>query len=260
MKNKVYLEQNKLILEQFSKTAEAFINMQEHSDESAMKLFMNLAELNKDDNVLDVACGPGIVACAFAKIAKHVTGIDLTPDMINRAQQMQNEKALNNLSWDVGDVYDLPYQDNTFSKVISRYAFHHFINPNLVLNEMIRVSSKNGTVCVVDVATSPEKNYAYNRVEKLRDPSHVKALTIYELEKLFIDNGLSDIKTAFYRLEIDLEEIIKGSMTNLEDTDKIRKIFQDDLGKDELDMNAYLKKDKIRFSFPVMIISGKKMK
>ena len=259
MVENVYSEQNKLILEQFSKTADAFINMQEHSDALAMKLFIELTELNKDDNVLDVACGPGIVACAFAEIAKQVKGIDITPDMISKAHQIQKDKKLNNLSWDIGDVYSLPYQDNTFTKVVSRYAFHHFIDPESVLIEMIRVCKDNGRICIADVATSPEKNHAYNCVEKLRDSSHTRALTIYEFEKLFIDNDLFDIKTDFYRLEMDLEEIIKSSFNNLENANKIRKIFQDDLDKDDLDMKTYLKENKIRFSFPVMIISGKKI-
>ncbi|MEI7475057.1 MAG: methyltransferase domain-containing protein [bacterium] len=259
MDKHVYSKQNKLILEQFSKTAESFINMQEHSNETAMKLFIEQVELNKEDNVLDVACGPGIVGCAFAEIAKKITGIDLTPDMITKAQQLQSDKGLNNISWDIGDVYNLPYKNNTFNKVISRYAFHHFINPELVLNEMIRVSKENGIICVADAATSPEKNNAYNQVEKLRDPSHTRALTIYELEKLFIDKGFSDIKIAFYRLEMDLEEIIRSSIMDDQNIDKIKTIFQENLKEDKLDMNAYLKDDKIRFSFPLMIISGKKI-
>ena len=38
------------------------------------------------DDVLDVACGPGLVACALAPAARHVTGIDITPAMIEQAR------------------------------------------------------------------------------------------------------------------------------------------------------------------------------
>lgn len=43
--------------------------------------------------VLDVACGPGIVSCEYAQIVKHVTGMDLTPAMIELAEILQREET-----------------------------------------------------------------------------------------------------------------------------------------------------------------------
>jgi ubiquinone/menaquinone biosynthesis C-methylase UbiE len=45
---------------------------------------LELAKPQKDDTVLDVACGPGIVACELARFVSHLTGIDLTPAMMNK--------------------------------------------------------------------------------------------------------------------------------------------------------------------------------
>ena len=64
-----------------------------HSKESFLNLLLEMSGVGPEDTVLDVACGPGLVACAFAARAKHVTGIDLTPAMIERAQQIQREKG-----------------------------------------------------------------------------------------------------------------------------------------------------------------------
>jgi ubiquinone/menaquinone biosynthesis C-methylase UbiE len=55
---------------------------------------LELAKSQKDYTVLDVACGPGIMACELAKFVSHLTGIDLTPAMIEQAKQMQNERKL----------------------------------------------------------------------------------------------------------------------------------------------------------------------
>ena len=58
-----------------------------HTAEASMELFKQVAGVTKDDVALDVACGPGLVACAFATIAKHVTGVDITPAIrLSRAQ------------------------------------------------------------------------------------------------------------------------------------------------------------------------------
>jgi ubiquinone/menaquinone biosynthesis C-methylase UbiE len=120
---------NELIIDQFTKQAVPFANLPAHSDEDASKLLFTLSEASKNDKVLDVACGPGLLACEFAKMTAHVTGIDLTPAMIEQAKLLQQEKKLNNMTWDVGDVTHLPYNDASFSLVVTRYSFHHLVDP-----------------------------------------------------------------------------------------------------------------------------------
>src|SRR5690349_7542390 len=82
-------EQRRLILDQFTKQAVPFSEMPAHSNDEANRLLIERAEVGPDDTVLDVACGPGLVACTLAQVARHVTGIDLTPAMIEQAQARQ---------------------------------------------------------------------------------------------------------------------------------------------------------------------------
>lgn len=56
--------------------------------------------------------------------------------------------------------------------------------------------------------SSPEQAKAYNRVEKLRDPSHVWALSLEELTGLFQEHDLRDKKTATFGLFMQLEELL----------------------------------------------------
>src|SRR5215510_12609730 len=97
-------EQRRLILEQFTRQAVPFAEMPAHSNDEANRLLIDLATVGPDDTVLDVACGPGLVACSLAEVACHVTGIDLTPAMIEQAQARQQTKGLTNLTWCVGDA------------------------------------------------------------------------------------------------------------------------------------------------------------
>ena len=89
---------NESIISQFTKQAIPFTQLSEHSNQYGLELMVELAKPQKGDTVLDVACGPGIVACQLAKFVSYVTGIDITPAMIEQAKQMQKEKKLNNLT------------------------------------------------------------------------------------------------------------------------------------------------------------------
>ncbi|HWM77002.1 MAG TPA: methyltransferase domain-containing protein, partial [Methylomirabilota bacterium] len=166
-----------MILDQFSRQAVPFSTSPGIKDEQALRLIVEFSGAGPEDTVLDVACGGGIVVCAFARVVRHATGIDLTPAMIERARSLQAEKGLSNVSWKQGDVLPLPWPDGTFSIVTSRFAFHHFLDPRAVLAEMRRVCAPGGKVVVIDTEASPDvaKAAEFNRMEKLRDPSHVRA-------------------------------------------------------------------------------------
>jgi ubiquinone/menaquinone biosynthesis C-methylase UbiE len=249
---------NELIIDQFTKQAIPFANMLAHSDEYALKLLFALSEANKKDTVLDVACGPGLLACEFAKMTAQVTGIDLTPAMIEQAKLLQQERGLNNITWDHGDVTYLPYNDASFSLVITRYSFHHLIDPYSVLNEMKRVCINGGKVAIVDVTPPDDKIDAYNYVEKLRDPSHVRALSFAELQSMMEKAGLVNQKVGFYRLDVELEKILQASFPKSQDVNKIRQLFAEDVNNDTLGVGSYYKENMIHFAFPVTIIVGQK--
>jgi len=245
-------QHRRLILDQFTKQAVPFAQMQ-HSPE----LLLAASEVEPADNVLDVACGPGLMACAFAKVARRVCGIDLTPAMIEQAKILQQSHGLTNLDWQLGDVLPLPFPDAAFSLVFTRYSFHHFLDPRAVLAEMVRVCLPGGRVMVVDVYTSSQQQAeAYNLLEKLRDPSHVRALAAAELTEWFHEAGLQDVKTQYFRHEFGVEEILERSFPNPGDADRIRQMVADDLGVDRLGIGVYHKEGKLRFAFPVVIVVG----
>jgi SAM-dependent methyltransferase len=179
--------------------------------------------------------------------------------MIEQARARQQAKNLTNLTWIVGDAVPLPFAEDAFSVVVTRYSLHHFLAPQAVLAEMVRVCQGGGWVAVIDVFTSsPEQALAYNRVEKLRDPSHVRALSLEELTGVCHDAGLRDLTTAFFKLEVPLEDLLARSFPNPGDADRIRQIFADDVGVDRLGVGAHREDGAIHFAFPIVVIAGLK--
>jgi SAM-dependent methyltransferase len=251
-------EHDQAIVEQFSRQAIPFSQQPAHSRESFLNLMLEMSGVNREDNVLDVACGPGLVACAFAARARHVTGIDLTPAMIERAQQLQQERQLPNVTWQTGNVLPLPFPDASFSLVITRYTFHHFLDPRAVFTEMVRVCAQGGRVLVADTTMTPEKRDFCDVEEKLRDPSHTRTLTPAEFSQMAAELGLREVRTEFIKSERNLEAHLRASFPHPGDEDKIRKIFREDIGKDALGLGAHLKGDQIHFAYPVIILVGRK--
>ncbi|MEO8714771.1 MAG: class I SAM-dependent methyltransferase, partial [Acetobacteraceae bacterium] len=108
-----------LIREQFTRQAIPFSTAAPISDERALAMVVAAGRAGADDTVLDLACGGGLVVCAFAPLVRQATGIDLTPAMLERARALAAEKGLGNVAWRQGDVRALPWADASFSIVVT---------------------------------------------------------------------------------------------------------------------------------------------
>ncbi|HLW54702.1 MAG TPA: methyltransferase domain-containing protein [Candidatus Angelobacter sp.] len=248
------------ILDQFTRQAAPFAQAQAIRNQEALDLIVKLAGAGPEDTSLDVACGPGLLACAFARVVRHAVGIDLTPAMLEQARKTQAEQGLKNVTWHLGDVNALPFPDAHFSIVSSRFAFHHLLDPLAALKEMKRVCKPGGRVVVADIAPAADKADALNAEERLRDPSHVRAMPVDELRELFATAGLPQPRMESYRLEGELEDLLSRSFPNAGDADRVRKIFADSIAVNTLDLNTRREKGKILFAFPVAILAAKKSK
>src|SRR5262250_3620265 len=138
------------ILDQFTRQAVPFSTASAIKDEAALRLIVEFSGAGPDDTVLDVACGGGLVVCAFAQVVRRAEGIDITPAMLDRARALAAEKSLTNVAFRQGEAMPLPYPDASFSIVVSRFTFHHFQDPLGVLREMRRVCAPGGRIAVVD--------------------------------------------------------------------------------------------------------------
>jgi len=249
-------DHNAKIVDQFTKQAIPFTELPGHLD--LIQMLIEMAHVTADDTVLDLACGSGLVACEFAKVAKQVTGIGITEKMIEQARERQKELGLTNLGWDIGTVLPLPCESESFSIVITRYSFHHFLDPEAVLKEMCRICKTGGKVLIADAALPADKADAYNYMEKLRDPSHTRALSRDEFEILLQNSGLKNLQRSSYRVEMELEKQLNASFPNPGDDEKIREIFRKDIGVDALGMSAHSVGNEIHFSYPISVYVGEK--
>ena len=249
-----------LILDQFTRQAMVFSTAPVITDEDALRMIVAAARPGAGDTVLDVACGGGIVVCAFAPHVRQATGIDVTPAMLERARALAAEKGVSNVSWRQGDVSALPYDDGSFTIVVTRFAFHHFLEPLAVLREMVRVCAPEGRVVVVDTCASedPAKAAEFNRLEKLRDPSHARNLTLTELKGYFRIAGLPEPQATAYELRGEVRSLLARSFPDPGDDVKIIEMFRASAADDRLGIPIRLDGDKIHYAYPVTILAAQR--
>lgn len=158
-----------------------------------LKWVVSRMELAPKFGVLDVAAGTGLFSQAVASRVNHVTAIDLTPEMLQHGRSLARQNGFHNITFQLGAAEDLPFPENSFDVVISRYSVHHFYAPNRAFKEMSRVCRTGGSVVVVDIVANEDRVIAarQDELERLADPTHTRILPPSEFQKGIVQSGLA---------------------------------------------------------------------
>jgi ubiquinone/menaquinone biosynthesis C-methylase UbiE len=180
--------------------------------------------------------------------------------MLEQAQRLAAEKGLTNVEWRQGDVNSMPFEDGSFTTVVTRFSVHHFPDPAAVLQEMARVCAPGGRLVVVDMYASqdPAKAAEFNRLERLRDPSHMRSLTLTELQGLFAEAGLPEPETSFYELRDEVRNLLARSFPEPGDDVKIIELFKASAADDRLGVPVRIEGDRIHYAYPVAILAAQR--
>ena len=249
-----------LIVDQFSRQAELFAQSPVLHNEAALSLLVEAATPRSSDVTLDVACGPGSVAVAFARVVRKSAGLDATPAMLREAEKLAVANNTANVEWHLGNVYALPFPDNAFDIVTCRFAFHHLREPAHVFAEMRRVCRPRGRITLCDGIASddPEKAAAFNRMEKHRDPSTVEFRTLGWHLGLFEAAGLHSPATHFYQVPAERERLIAASFPANDDRALLRQMIDEAVEGDRMGLAARHDRDTVKFAYPAAILVTEK--
>ena len=103
------------------------------------------ARVRAGQRVLDVACGTGVAAVTAARLGARVSGLDLTPALLERAVE-NAEIAGVQIEWREGDAEAMPFEDGVFDVVLSQFGHIFAPRPEIALAEMLRVLKPGGTI------------------------------------------------------------------------------------------------------------------
>jgi len=102
------MDRNTVIREAFGAVAGGYAVSPVHSGGPDLDAMVAAAELTGEERVLDLGCGTGHTAMAFAPRCAAVDAIDLTSQMLDAGRQMADERALANIRFREGDVCGKP--------------------------------------------------------------------------------------------------------------------------------------------------------
>ncbi len=181
-----------LVQKKFGEAASDYAACAVHAEGPSLARLTELIETKPTWRQLDIATGAGHTALAFAPGIAKSTASDITPEMLAQVKRLAKERGLTNVVTRKANAQDLPFPDTSFHLVTCRLAAHHFPRPEKFVAEAARVMIPGGIFAVVDNVSPDDADIAgtYNAFEKLRDPSHGRALSLQEWCALIDDAGL----------------------------------------------------------------------
>ena len=108
-----------------------------------------------DSRILDCGCGPGSITVGLAQWAPdgQTVGVDLSAQQLDGARSLARELGVTNVTFREGDIFKLPFEDDSFDVVFSQTVLVHIPNPDRAITEVKRVLRPGGLVALRDVIT-----------------------------------------------------------------------------------------------------------
>ncbi|HZU87731.1 MAG TPA: class I SAM-dependent methyltransferase [Stellaceae bacterium] len=119
--------------------------------EEFVEPLLDAAAIGPDRSVLDLACGPGLVAAAAARRGALPIGVDFSAAMLAPARA-----AYPAIRFEEADAEALPFADGRFDAVVANFGVHHFPDPVRALTEIRRVLRPGGRIAFTSWAAPPE--------------------------------------------------------------------------------------------------------
>lgn len=244
-------DHNETVVRQFSLQSQAFARCPAHADYKSVAVFAELGHFSATDRLLDSGCGPGIVSLALARQVAHVTGVDLTPAMIAIGNERAAADGLTNVTFHVGDMSALPFDDRSFDGAVTRYTVHHLATPLTALAEMARVTRSGGRIVALDAVPMASAREAYDRFERRRDPSHTMALTIEEWLAMGESLALGAATVERFSLRMEVAALLGHAFPEGEDRETLERSLRDDVGVNALGFSAGVENGALVVYFPL---------
>jgi SAM-dependent methyltransferase len=207
---------------QFGPRAKAYVESAVHSQGADLEAIGTLAQ--NAELALDLGAGGGHVSYALARHARRVIATDLSSEMLAVVTRTALEKGLRNIETVETPAERLPFEDETFDFVASRFSAHHWRDLDAGLREARRTLKRGGRAAFVDVYAPGQALFDTHlqAIELLRDHSHVRDYTSAQWPDTLGRSGFAIEVCRTWRLRMDFPVWIARMQTPDENVRAIR--------------------------------------
>jgi SAM-dependent methyltransferase len=215
--------------QQFGRAAAAYATAGLFAAGEDLARIVEAARPAPSDRALDIACGAGHVALALSPHVESVVGVDITAPLLTEARRLALERGVATLDLVAASAHAIPLKDGAFDIVTCRYAAHHFPDISGALREMSRLLADGGRLLIVDVVGPHDANLDawLQRIEILRDPSHVHDHSLADWMALFEREGFSVTSLRTWKLPLDVDAWLRRMNTPAVPASEIVRILED---------------------------------
>jgi len=189
------------------------------TDHDLLERHVEHLEVGRDAQVLDVCCGSGVVGEAFRSKVGKVTGLDVTPQMLELAKSRLDKVQL-------GNVYDLPFADELFDLVVTREVLHILPYPEKPVSEILRVLKPGGQFITGQILPYGAEDAVWMyRIFKKKQPLIFNMFQEEDFRQLLLGAGFIDLKMTEFTLWESIDVWINTHETSSLHRHEIRDLF-----------------------------------
>lgn len=156
-----------------------------------------LANLKEGEIVLDLGSGAGFdcfLAATKVGAEGRVIGIDMTPEMIEKAGGIAKRNKIENVDFRLGEIENLPVADNSVDVVISNCVINLATNKSRVFQEIQRILRPKGRIAISDIATVKELPKKIQENMEAYAGCIAGAISVDNYKKIVEAAGFKDVK------------------------------------------------------------------
>jgi len=148
-----------------------------------------------EDNVLECACGTGIMTRAIAPKCRMMTATDFSKKMILKTRRKL--KRFNNVSFQQADITNLEFKDSSFDKAVAANVIHLLDEPKKALDELFRVVRPGGVILIPTyVSQQADSSAAITKIFNMMGANFKREFSSTTYKQFFEEMGIE----ADYRL------------------------------------------------------------